>query len=294
MLSVVVPSVNGWTDLRGCLDALFAEAERTPLEILVPERCGESVRRPLRETFPGARLLPVSADTTIPAMRAAAFRAATGTAVAVIEDHVMVPDGWAPRLLAEIAQGAVAVGGSIENAATSTLLDRAAFLCEYSHCLRPLKEGPATWLTGNNVAYRRDVLSKYQDVADEGRWENHLHDRMRADGIELICRPDICVAHKKHYTFAEYFSQRYLYSRSYAGARAAQLPIGARLICALASAALPPVLLWRIVTRVYAKTGDAGVLFQSSPLLVAFVLAWAWGDVVGSAAGPGDSLQRVC
>jgi hypothetical protein len=40
LLSVVVPSVNGWSDLDPCLRALEAERRQTPLEVLVPERCG--------------------------------------------------------------------------------------------------------------------------------------------------------------------------------------------------------------------------------------------------------------
>ena len=209
-LSVVVPSVNGLGDLRGCLDALVREGAETPLEILVPERCGEQVRQVVRRDYPAVVVMPVSTETTIPAMRAAAFRVAHGEAVAVIEDHVLVPLGWARRLLDEIAQGAVVVGGSVSNAANDSLVDRAAFLCEYSHCLPPLPDGPATWLTGNNVAYRRDLLQRYQAVAEAGHWENYLHDRLRHDGVELICRSNIQVAHKKHYRFTEYLSQRYL------------------------------------------------------------------------------------
>jgi hypothetical protein len=292
-LSVVVPSVNGLGDLRGCLDALMREAGRARLEILVPDRCGDDLRNIIRREYPSARVWPVSPDTTIPMMRAAAFRAATGTAVAVIEDHVIVPPGWARRLLAEVARGAAVVGGSVENAADATLLDQAAFLCEYSHCLRPLPDGPVAWLTGNNVAYRRDVLEQYRDVTEAGRWENHLHDSMRERGIVLTCRPDICVGHRKHYTFGEYLSQRYLYARSYAGARVADAPLARRLFYALASVALPPLLFSRIVMRVMSKTRDARLLLRCSPLILVFVTAWAWGEIIGYASGSGDSLQRV-
>jgi hypothetical protein len=293
-LSVVVPSVNGWSDLDGCLKALLAQSATTSLDVIVPERCGEPVRASLRREYPSVRVLPVPPSTTIPQMRAAAFRAATGTAVAVIEDHVIVPPGWAQWLLDEIAHGAAVVGGSVENAATTTLVDQAAFLCEYSHCLRPLPEGKVEWLTGNNVAYRRDLLVKYDAAIAEGRWENYLHDRLRADGIDLICRPDLCVGHKKHYTFGEYFSQRYLYARSYAGARVNGAPLTRRLAYTIASLALPPLLLSRIVARVAAKTSDRMLLVRCLPLMFVFVTAWAWGEFVGYAAGPGDSLQRVC
>jgi hypothetical protein len=293
-LSVVVPSVNGYGDLCGCLAALQREAARTPLEVLVPERCGDAVRSAVARDFPSAIVIPVSASTTIPEMRAIAFRRATGRAVAVIEDHVIVPDGWAAALLAQVDAGAAVVGGSVENAATGTLLDRAAFLCEYSHCLPPIPAGVVTWLTGNNVAYRRDVLDRFRAVIDEGAWENRLHDAMRDSGIDLICRPEIRIGHKKHYTFGEYFSQRFLYARSYAGARVANASISRRLFYAAAASALPAILFFRITSRVLAKTRDLPQLAAASPLLLVFVTAWAWGEMVGYSFGAGDSLARVC
>lgn len=292
-LSVVVPSVNGWGDLEGALDALAASAGDVRLEVLVPERVGESVRAPLRQRFPEVRLLPLPADTTIPAMRAAAFTQARADSVAVIEDHVIVPPGWARALLAARARGEAVVGGSVENAATERVVDWAAFLCEYSHILPPLPEGPSTWLTGNNTVYARDLLVKYgPQVA--GRWENALHDLLRRQGVTLMMRPEISVGHKKHYTVGEYASQRYLYARSYAGARFAGAGAVTRVAAGLGALALPPLLFYRVVSRVVAKGHHRTELVKSLPLLALFVSAWAVGEVVGAWAGDGGALAKVC
>jgi hypothetical protein len=271
-LSVVVPSVNGISDLTDCLSALQQEHQRTPLEVIVVDRCGEAVRRVVRERFPFARLLAADGGTSIPDMRLMAFDAATAPSVAVIEDHVIVPPGWAAQLLQAQGGADVVVGGSVENAATSRLVDWAAFLCEYSHCIAPMPDGPA----------------------EGGRWENHLHDAMRRDGIQLVCRPEIRVGHKKHYTMAEYLSQRYLYARSYAGARMLGASIVRRLGYGVAAAALPPVLFYRTVRRVLSKKRHRRELVRSLPLLALFVTSWAAGEVVGSVAGPGDSLAKIC
>lgn len=293
-LSVVVPSVNGYGDLRGALAALEQQMPAITIETIVPERCGEAVRAAIARDFPRAVVLPVSSAVTIPRMRAMAFAVARAPVVAVIEDHVIVPADWSARLLAEIAAGAAIVGGSVDNAATTTLLDQAAFLCEYSHCLRPMAEGQVQWLTGNNVAYRKDLLDKFRPVFEAGHWENYLHDQIRDSGVTLICRPAIAVQHKKHYTFGEYFSQRYLYARSYAGARVAGAGLGKRAVYAAASIALPPLLLSRIVSRVAAKVPDKSLVVRSLPLWGTFVAAWAWGEFVGYLFGAGDSLERVC
>jgi len=293
-LSVVVPSVNGLQDLNDCLAALEEQRRNVSLEVLVVDRCGDALREEVRRRYPVARVLPAPSSATIPQMRAMAFAEATAESVAVIEDHVIVPPGWARALLDAQRAGASVVGGSVENAAVERTVDWAAFLCEYSHCIPPLAAGPADWLTGNNVVYPRELLVRYRSVIEAGGWENLLHDALRRDGIALTCRPDIVVGHKKHYTVGEYVSQRYLYARSYAGVRFPNASPGARLAYGAAALALPPMLFWRTVSRVMSKRRHRAELMRSLPLLAVFVLAWAAGEVVGYVSGPGNSLSRVC
>ena len=292
-LSVVVPSVNGWTDLDGCLTALEAERGDVSLEVLVPERCGASVREQTVAKFPWVRVIPVSVATTIPEMRAIAFDRATAASVAVIEDHVIVPAGWAAQLL-QARTAAKVVGGGVRNLATDRLVDWAAFLCEYSHMLPPLPVGENDWITGNNTVYARDLLERHREATHAGRWENHLHQVLRNDGVPLMFHPEIVVGHKKHYTIREYFLQRYFYARSYAGARAVEGTLARRLAYCAASLVLPPLLLWRTVSRCLRKEVDHSLVWRSLPLTVLFVMAWSAGDIAGSWFGPGDSLSKVC
>jgi len=290
-LSVVVPSVNGWGDLEGCLRALSAQ-EGARVEVLVADRVGEAVRAPVRRDFPDAVLIEAAPGTTIPALRRMAFRAARADVVGVIEDHVLVPSDWARRMLAAHAEGHQVVGGAVENAATGTLVDWSAFLCEYHQSLT-VPTGNAAWVTGNNVTYRRALLERFADVLTDERWENHLHDAIRAAGIPLESRPGIVVGHRKHYTVGEYVSQRFLYSRSWAGARMAGAPAARRAAYGVAAFALPPILLWRIVKAVRA-TGRFGTeLRRSVPLLLVYVVAWAAGESAGAWFGAGDALRRV-
>lgn len=293
-LTVVVPSVNGLGDLQDCLTALSKQRADVNLEVLVADRCGEPLRGEVRRRFPWVRLLEAPAGTTIPDLRALAFREATGTSVAVIEDHVIVPPGWARALLDAQGGAEVVVGGAVENAAVDRTVDWAAFLCEYSHCILPLPEGRVDWVTGNNVIYPRALLDRYESVLGRGQWENRLHDAMRRDGVPLVCRPQISVGHKKHYTVGEYLSQRYLYARSYAGARVADASLPKRLGYGAAALALPPLLMYRTVSRVLSKGRHRAELLRSIPLLAMFVVSWALGEMVGYVAGPGDSLARVC
>lgn len=289
---MVVPSVNGWSDLEGVLDALAGQTGGVRVQVIVVDRVGSSVRGPLRTAHPGVVLLEAPPTETIPRMRARAFKAADAEIVGVIEDHVIVPPDWAERMLEAHGRGAVVVGGSVENAARERLVDWAAFLCEYSHCLSP-PVGVSDWLTGNNVTYRRRILEAYAGVIDEGRWENRLHDALRADGVELLSRPDIRVGHKKHYTVREYLSQRYLYARSYAGMRVRGQGRIRRLAWGFAAFPLPPLLFGRTVRKVLEAGRHRAELARSLPLIGLFVTSWAAGEVVGYWAGAGDALRRV-
>jgi hypothetical protein len=292
-LSVVIPSVNGWSDLEGCLQALAAQSGGIAIEVLVADRIGEAVRAPLRQRYPQVRLLEAPPGTSIPALRALAFGAARAAVVGVVEDHVIVPPAWAQQMLAAHRQGAEVVGGAVDNAARERFVDWAAFFCEYSHCLAP-SAGPVDWVTGNNVTYRRSVLERFQDLIGQERWENHLHDAMRQAGVVLESRPDIRVGHKKHYTVSEYLYQRYLYARSYAGMRVAGAGRGRRLVWGLAGLVLPPLLFCRTVVRILKTGRHYGPLVRSLPLLGLFVLAWSAGEIVGYWRGPGDALRKVC
>ena len=293
-LSVVVPSVNGWADLQGALNALCTQQGDIKLEMLVVERVGNAVRVPLRRHFPQAKVIEVASHVTIPHMRAIAFEAAQAEVIGVIEDHVIVPANWAERMLATHAKGALVVGGAVDNAATKKLVDWAAFLCEYSHCLTPPPFGPAPWLTGNNVTYRKSLLQRFHTTLGQGRWEDALHNAFKDAGIELISQPDICVGHKKHYSVGEYTSQRYLYSRAYAALRVQNAPWSKRFLYGCAAFALPPLIYWRVVSQVLKSGRHRAELLRSLPLLALFALSWALGEAVGYWRGDGGALAKVC
>lgn len=291
-LSVAVPAVNVESDIRDCLAHLESQRGTVDLEVLLIDRIG--VSDALLANRPWVRRYPVEKSVTIPEMRAHAFDKARGDAVAMIEDHVMVPGGWAEDMLAALAASDGVVAGSVENAATETLVDWACFLCEYSQCLPPIPGGQVEWLTGNNTVYSKELLARHHEATHAGKWENHLHDAIKAGGGKLVCRPDIVVGHKKHYTIREYTTQRYLYARSYAGARVSDMSPLRKLIYGMAAFILPPMLFLRIVRNIVSKRHHTGLLIRSLPLIALFVMSWGIGEIIGYWFGPGDSLAKVC
>jgi hypothetical protein len=116
---------------------------------------------------------------------------------------------------------------------------------------------------------------------------------MRAQGVSFHSDPDLAVTHKKSFGYVEFLTQRYHYSRSFAGARLQGSPWWKRLGYACATPLLPPVLMARMIGAVAKKRRHGARFVQASPVLATFLVSWAFGEAVGALLGPGRSLERV-
>ena len=293
LVSVVVASVNGLPALAECLDALLDEEEDGALEVVVADRVGGATRESVRRRDPArVQLVEAGSETSIPRLRALAMAHARGRLIVILEDHCNVAPGWLRALIQAHEDGWRAIGGAVANACTDRVVDRAVFFCEYARFMPPLDRGPVVEITGNNSAYDRELLASLGPELDDEVWESFLHQRMSESGERFFCEPSMLVFHKKHFEFLYFVSQRYHYSRSFAGMRLAGAPLWRRLAYALATPLLPPLLFLRILRTVWAK-GQTRSFLGAAPALVAFLIPWAWGETIGALFGPGRSLERV-
>ena len=122
-----------------------------------------------------------------------------------------------------------------------------------------------------NVSYDRAALAAIDDLLRDGRWETWLHPRLRERGFELYCRPHMVVEHDKDFDLGEFLSQRYHYSRSYAGMRNSTLG-PKRLLYALGAPLLPPLLYCRIARNVFARRGYGRQFLLATPLVLAYTV----------------------
>lgn len=289
-LSVVIASVNGLPYVARCLESL---EERAPeAEVIVCDWTDAETRRRVAERFPRARLISFDEPTAVPELRAAGIEAARGRYVAVIEDHCVVRDGWARRLLRAHADGHPVVGGPIRNGATGRIRDWAAFFCEYSAHMDPVPTGLADSLVGMNVSYDRRAIAAMEDLLREGRWETWLHPRLRREGFPFYRDGEALLYHVKDFGFREFLSQRYHYARSHAGMRNPELG-WKRVLYLLGSPLLVPVLYARIARNLFRKRRHRREFLAATPLILVYLTAWAAGEAVGYAVGGGRSLLKV-
>jgi glycosyltransferase involved in cell wall biosynthesis len=289
-LSVVVASVNGLPYIADCLAAL--DTHCPDVEVVVADWTDEETRQRVRSEWPSVQLLSFEEPTAVPELRAAGIAAARAPYVAVIEDHCVIPAGWSERILAAHRQGHAVVGGAIHNGADRRLRDWAAYFCEYAEHMAPVAGGPTTSLVGMNVSYDRAALAAMEPLLREGRWETWLHPHLLSSGFELYSDPELVIWHVKDFGFREFASQRYHYARSHAGMRNADLG-NRRMLYALGSPLLPPLLYRRIARHVLRKRRNRVRFVLASPLLLAYLTVWAYGEAVGYMCGGGRSLLKV-
>ena len=143
-----------------------------------------------------------------------------------------------------------------------------------------------------NVSYDRRALEAIDDLLRAGKWESWLHARLLERGFVLWCEPDAVLDHAKDFGFREFVSQRYHYSRSYAGMRNRELG-SKRLLYALGSPLIAPLMYGRIVKNVFARRRHTRELALATPLILLYMSVWAGGEAIGYVFGGGRSLLRV-
>jgi GT2 family glycosyltransferase len=297
-LSVIIASVNGPPMIVECLEALQAQRGAVDAEVIVVDVTGDQTVRLITERFPWAKVVPVAERRTIPQLRAMGLAQSRGEIAAIIEDHCMADPHWYEEIVKAHREHpeCTAVGGAVENGSRDRLVDWAVFFTEYSAYMLPVPRGIATDIPGNNASYKRrafEHLPGIDELLNRGFWESTLHPVLVARGDRLLSEPSIVVYHKKHFGFWYFVTQRYHFSRFYAGTLVTGTGVVRRAVRSVAALALPPVLLARIVGRVARKRRHLGQFLLTSPLLIVFTGVWAFGEVVGGLLGPGRSASAV-
>ncbi|MEO6435634.1 MAG: glycosyltransferase [Tepidisphaeraceae bacterium] len=265
-------------------------------EIVIADRLQDTLTDRIRCDYPHVKLVDCPADMALPEMRTLAFEASSAPILAVTEDHCVPTQAWAKTLTTAFEEGGpelVAVGGSVVNGVTDTGLDWATFLCEYCFFSPPVAQGDTPILPGMNVAYRRAALEKIpRELLTSGFWETTVHPVLLQNGGSFLSLNELVMLHKKRFSWGLFASQRFIYSRYFAGLRFGSAALPKRLAASAASLAIPPLLLMRAVKAARSK-GLGREMWRALPYLVPLYLIWAVGESVGALRGPGKALSMI-
>jgi len=283
-VSIVIASQHGGAFLLDTVGA-FVEAARDA-EIVVVE-CAPDAGAAVRARWPAVQVIHLDPPRTVPQLRAAGLRAAASPIVAMTSESCRPAPGWFAALLRAHESRPDAVGGALEPGSTDRLIDWAVFFCEYGRYLPPLAAEPRWDLPGHNVSYSRGALAAIDDLVARGTWEPLWHWRLAARGATLIRDGSLTVVLERRYTLTGFVRERFAYGRSFAAQRMEGAPLVRRVLFTIGCAALPAVVLVRILGAVLPKRRHLGWLLLSVPYLAVFACVWAAGEALGYAAGAG-------
>jgi hypothetical protein len=220
--SVVIASIVGPPFIDGCLRSLERQAAEANAEVIVVASGSAEYAARIRHGFPWTRLIHREGRESVPELRRHGVEAASGSVVAVIEEHCTAAEDWlavARQALADGVHGAA--GGPVCDADYQRLRDWVVYFCEYNGSLPPAAAGETRELNGANIAYRREVLLTHRHLLGSGYWEATLHPVLLNAGIRFLSAPGMRVFHQGPFDFGYYLRQRYWFSRAWAAWRCA-------------------------------------------------------------------------
>jgi hypothetical protein len=291
-LTATVSTVQGWPEMAEAVMTVISSARAAGGDVIVTDGSGRPPP-PADVIGPGVAWLSHPGESVFQ-LRERAYGLAAGALVAITEDHVEVPEGWARQLIEahERHPEASAIGGSVVNGATGSLIDWASFLVVQAPVAAPIRSGRAGRMAGAvNVAYKRSALAHRPSFGDMGAMDG-LHQKALATAGAILLNDDsIRVSHDQALGVRGFTAIHYNAGRTISGFKRRHLgPID--LLRIVGSPFVPLARYLRTVILL-APRGYGSILLRATPWILWLLYAQGVGQLVGYLAGPGDSPNRV-
>jgi hypothetical protein len=288
-ISVTVSTVQGWPEIERELTTVLASVRSAGGELIVTD--GSTFPEP--ELGPDVTWLKYPSESVLK-LRGRAYGHARGEVVAITEDHVRVAEDWATRHVDAHRRHpeALAIGGSVENGATDTIIDWAGFLAVQSPIVAPIKTGPAGRMAGAlNVSYKRAALTEVDDHDGLGVLDTWHQKALAARQAVLLNDDSIRVTHDQALGWRGMTQIHFDAARTFAGFRRRRLgPVDAVWI--LGAPVLPFVRTARAIRHLVPK-GHGRLAARCAPAILWLFAVQAVGNLTGYLLGPGDSPLKV-
>lgn len=292
-LSVIVACTHSRLDLELVLSSLHGQEGADGLEIIVVDSSGDEAANQSIVQDEGVLTLRFPRGTPLPALWGAGIRQSRGAIIAVT-DACSVPDRrWVLSTQAAHESSDLIVGGAVDPMPQRSLVDWAAYFCEYGQFMLPLTGGDVSELPGNNIAFKRAALDKGTQFVEQRFWKTYWCRALQQEGVQLRSVPSMVVYDRKSYRLLPFLVRRYHHGRCFAGMRITQVPPVIRVLYALGTPLLPVLFMRRIAGPIMQKRRYLPQFMCSLPVSILAVVSWSWGEFCGYLAGPGRSCEFI-
>jgi GT2 family glycosyltransferase len=292
-ISVVVASHNAVATIDDCLSALVAQRLDNDAEIVVVDNSTDATAELIRTRFPDIKFIAQPQSALIPQLWAIGIRRSTGGIVALTTAHCIPKKDWLCQILKAHESPVAGVGGAIENDKAARVVDWAIYFCRYSAYMLPLRQQFVSEIAGDNASYKRPHLERLQHVWRSGFWEPAVHAELKKAGFRLLFTPSIVIYHKRSFEFWSFIKQRFWHGIQFGRERASRVSGRKRMLYVLLSPAIPLIFLFRIIRQVISKQRHLGKLVAAFPMLVGFLTAWSFGELIGYLRGPTVEARQL-
>jgi hypothetical protein len=298
-ITALIATIRGWPDARRAVELIGPQVLEAGGEFIVGDASGKEppTAAELGAMAPVVRWLSLPGQSVFQ-VRLAGYRAARGEIVAITEDHVEVAPDWIQRILDAHRRwpNAGAIGGAVYNRTDEKLVDWAAFFLTQGPHMAPLANGVAPRISGPaNVSYKRRVLERLGGDEEQGIID-FLELPQALEGEDLVADDSIKVWHSQSQGLVGTSRAEFDNGRTIAGYRRRSMTRGDWLRIAGAPV-LPAYRAVRAIRIVRAKEMPEGMssarMAQVLPAHLWFQYCAMAGELLGYAAGPGDSPRRL-
>ncbi|HUP02225.1 MAG TPA: hypothetical protein VM737_12005 [Gemmatimonadota bacterium] len=297
-LSVVIVSTAPPGSLRKVIRHLSAQTivDRLEVVLVAPSELGPGLDRSDMELFGRFQIVSVGPIRSVGQALAEGIRRAEAPVVALLEDHAYPCPTWA-AVVVEAHRGPwSAVATPINNENPESLLSRTNFLISYGRWADPVVGGEVEDLPAHNVAYKRELLHRYDGRLEELRDRGgYFHEELRAAGCRFHLTTQGPISHLNPSRLVPILKLRFMSGRMYGATRVLRERWSPRRrLLYLGGLPLIPVMRFRrLMSEVRGSDGRRTLPLSLVPLLLTAIVVESVGEAAGYAAGLGDAPRRI-
>jgi hypothetical protein len=294
-LSIVIASLDPGPVIFDCLTALES-GRGFRVEVIVADASADDTADRISARFPWVRVLEAPQARSLPRLRGLGMANATAPVLGILDAWCLPRAGWitdAIRVHRDRAELVIGGGVELEESERGSVAAWATYLFDYWEFVSPFATGVVGVLPGNNITYKRAALPDAETLRSSGFWKAFTNAKLREAGHSLWASPGLAVGIRRRVPLFRFFRSRYHHGRSYAAMRVRDSSRLTRWKWALATPALPILFMMRQMRGLAGKPTARGWFAACAPLLLAFHVSWAWGELCGYLAGAGVSDDAI-
>ncbi len=293
-LSIVIASNHSHHELERCLASLTQQSLGQKIEVIVADcGCQDEAMRDVKSKHPKISFIRFPEKTPLPKLWGAGIERSTSEIIAITDSTCIIDANWVSAILDAHQSSHPVIGGAVEIGDCKRWVDWAAYFCEYGQFMRPLKEGAATELPGNNLSFKRQTLERGREFVQDEFWKTYWCRRLQEERVQLIAVPSIVVYYSKSFGLMPFLIRRFHHGRCFAGMRVSQASLLTRVFYIAGSPLLPFLFLARTIAGVVPKKRYLKQFILSFPISVLAVVLWSIGEFCGYLAGTGESCAQI-